>query len=103
MMLKAPIVVIDGPSGAGKTTLAAALAAALDGGLAGGTQVVHLDDLYQGWADGPDGGAARLAEQVLTPLVTGQSATYYRYNWQAGCFADEPVFVHPDRPVVVEG
>ena len=75
------LVCIDGPAGSGKTTLAAALAVALD------AAVVHLDDLYEGWS-GLDGVAGRLDAQVLTPLADARPARYQRYDWAAERFAD---------------
>lgn len=90
------LVVVDGPAGSGKTTLAAQLGDAL------GAPVVHLDDLYEGWEAGPDGGATRLAQWVLTPLAAGRPGRYRRYDWHAGAYAEwHEVPVAPF--VVVEG
>lgn len=75
------LVCIDGPAGSGKTTLAARLADALGG------VVLHLDDLYEGWA-GLDGVADRLDAQVLTPVAAGRPGRYQRYDWEADRFAD---------------
>lgn len=91
------ILAVDGPAGAGKTTLAARLAHRLNV-----TTVIHLDDLYHGWDDGPDGGAARLATEILTPLSQGNTAHYRRFNWYTSTWGDE-VAVTPERLVVVEG
>src|SRR5262245_52752501 len=49
------LVVVDGPAGSGKTTLADQLAPRVGDGSGGRAQVVHMDDLYEGWAAGPDG------------------------------------------------
>jgi uridine kinase len=90
------VTAVDGPSGAGKTTLATALAAAL-----GGAPVVHMDDLYPGW-DGLAAAVPRLVEQVLDPLRAGLPAAYRRYDWVAGRYAEE----HPvpaAEHLVVEG
>lgn len=75
------LVCVDGPAGSGKTTLANRLAAELGGA------VVHLDDLYEGWA-GLDGVFERLDTQVLTPLSLGRPGRYQRYDWELGRFAD---------------
>ena len=90
------LVCVDGPAGSGKTTLATQLATRLS------CQVVHLDDLYEGWEAGPDGGARRLAEWVLEPLVAGRPARYRRYDWYAGRYA-EARDVEPWPFLVVEG
>ncbi|GII99521.1 uridine kinase [Sediminihabitans luteus] len=90
------LVCVDGPSGSGKSTLASQLAVALD------AQVVHMDDLYEGWEAGPSGGAERLATWVLGPLAAGLPGRYRRYDWVAGEYAEEHDV--PLAPfVVVEG
>jgi uridine kinase len=90
------LVAVDGPSGAGKTRFALALAKHLD------APVVHTDDLLDGWDDQftfwP-----RLEEQVLEPLRRGSPATYRRYEWHRQAFAAEPVTVEPAPVVVLEG
>lgn len=75
------LVCVDGPAGSGKTTLAAAVARRT------GAAVLHLDDLYEGWA-GLGGVWDRLEEQVLVPLAEGRPARYQRYDWVAGRFAE---------------
>ncbi|MER7010835.1 AAA family ATPase [Saccharopolyspora sp. NPDC000359] len=87
--------IIDGPSGSGKTSLAEQLAGALT------AQVVHMDDLYDGW-DGMLTGVDRLGQQVLEPLAAGRDGRYQRYDWYAGEYAewhDVPRAEH----LVVEG
>jgi cytidylate kinase len=92
----ARLVCVDGPAGSGKTTLAAQLADALE------APVVHMDDLYEGWAGGPDAGAANLRRWVLDPLAAGEPVRYRRYDWVAADWAewhDVPSSTH----LVVEG
>jgi uridine kinase len=95
------IVAVDGQSGAGKTRFAADLAAAVsDRGAT--VDVVHTDDLLDGWDD-QFTFWDRLVVQVLTPLRAGHAARYYRYDWIAGRFVDEPTTVEPADVVIVEG
>jgi Phosphoribulokinase / Uridine kinase family len=94
------LVAVDGQSGAGKTVFGGRLATALreDGAH---TEVVHTDDLLDGWADQftfwP-----RLRDGVLEPLARGESGRYRRYDWVAGVFAEEHCVPVPDV-LIIEG
>ena len=90
------LVSVDGPACAGKTTVAGLLAAAL-----GDVQVVHMDDLYEGW-DGLPTVAGRLEAWVLGPIRAGVPGRYRRYDWGLGAYAEWHDV--PLRPaLVVEG
>ncbi len=89
------LVCVDGPSGAGKTTLAGELARRSPD-----VRVLHLDAMYDGWD-----GLPRIDEQlrtVLEPLAAGRAGTYRRYDWHAGRYAEE-VVVPPAPLLVLEG
>lgn len=86
---------VDGPAGSGKTTLAAAVAAAVPG-----SATVHLDDLLRGW-DGL-GGVEEPLDGLLRPLADGVTGYYRRWDWDAGAWA-ETVEVPPAPLLVVEG
>lgn len=75
------LVCVDGPAGSGKTTLANRLGAAL------GAQVLHVDDLLEGWGD-LVGMLPRLQAWVLDPLAAGRPGRYRRYDWVAQGFAE---------------
>jgi hypothetical protein len=95
------VVALDGPSGAGKTRLALALAERLPG-----AAVVHLDDLYPGW-DGLEGVVPLLVDHVLCPLPGRQAIVVPTWDWTR----DSPgrprtlTALGPPRPpvVLVEG
>lgn len=70
------LVCLDGPSGAGKTELAARLAAALEG-----PPVLSMDDLYPGW-DGLVAGIAALRAEVVAPLARRRPARYRCWDWR---------------------
>jgi energy-coupling factor transporter ATP-binding protein EcfA2 len=72
------VLAVEGRSGAGKTTLAAALVAA-----APDAAGVAMDELYPGW-DGLEAGIGLLVEQVLAPLAAGRPAWVPRWDWAAG-------------------
>jgi hypothetical protein len=85
------VVLIDGRSGAGKTSLARVLAPAI------GAQLVSLDDLYPGW-DGLEAGSRMVHELVLRPVDPG----WTDWDWASGRAAGwHPL--DPDLPIVVEG
>ncbi len=86
------LVLVDGPAGSGKSSLAAQLGTALP------AQVVHMDDLYPGWQGLVDG-IDRLGKQIIDPLQFGALARFQRYDWERGEYAEwhevpaEPVLV----------
>ncbi len=89
------VVAVDGRSGSGKTSLAAALRDRLR------APVVSLEDLYGGW-DGLEHGIDLLVSAVLEPLAAGRAARVPRYDWIAGEWA-EPAALEPPPILVVEG
>jgi len=91
------VVLIDGPSGAGKTTLAGDLVARLEECWAVPVQFVTLDDVYPGWH-----GLAAATAVVETTIVASEAPGYRRYDWATGSPA-EWVSLDPLAPLVVEG
>jgi uridine kinase len=89
------VVALDGRSGAGKTSLAAALRDRLR------APVVSLEDLYGGW-DGLEHGIDLLVAAVLEPLAAGRAARVPRYDWVAGDWA-APAVLEPPDVLIVEG
>jgi uridine kinase len=86
-----PVVLIDGRSGSGKSTIAPRLAAAL------AAQLVRLDDIYPGWD-----GLERASEHVGEFVLAVAEPRWRRWDWAA----DAPAEWHPidaTRPLVVEG
>lgn len=93
--MRTPITIVDGRSGAGKTALAARLAAET------GARVIHMDDLYAGW-HGLATGSRLLERGILGPLSAGRTAVWRRWDWGVGDWGDEDV-ASPGEPLIVEG
>lgn len=95
------LVCIDGLAGAGKTTLAAAMAAELQERTVS-CAVVHLDDLYQGW-EGIEagiehlGGLLRRARDGVRPL------RHPRYDWHRNAYTSTVELPGDLAVLVVEG
>ena len=92
-----PVLVgIDGPSGGGKSTLAARVAAALHD-----APIVRMGALYPGW-DGLAASVPRLVRWVLGPARHGRIPRYRRYDWHRGEYAEWRA-VRRHRYLIVEG
>jgi hypothetical protein len=94
-----PVVLIDGRSGAGKTSLVRGLVASWP--LRGPVQVVALDSLYPGW-DGLDAGVEVAREDVLSPHARGLIGVWRRWDWDDEAPAEAHA-VDPSLPLIVEG
>jgi uridine kinase len=71
--MRCRVIAIDGPGGAGKSTLAAKVAKALE------ARVICTDD-FASWEE-PLEWWPRLIEQVLDPLARNQPGRYQRSDW----------------------
>lgn len=94
-----PVVLIDGRSGAGKSSLATRVAQQWP--LVGRVQVIALDSLYPGW-DGLDAGVAHVLDGVLRPHGRGYLGTWRRWDWEQGVQAESHA-VDPALGVIIEG
>ena len=104
------LVAIDGPGGAGKSTLARLLKEQLKT-LGWLVAVVKHDDFYrpshqranqQTGLIGRDFDWKRLRDQVLTPIREGRLAHYQRYDWETDVLAEWHTIFASDV-VIVEG
>ncbi|APH44917.1 hypothetical protein BMW26_08050 [Microbacterium sp. 1.5R] len=94
-----PVVLIDGRSGAGKTTLARMLVQRWP--IAGRVQLVALDSIYPGW-DGLSDGVERALNGILRPHGRGYLGEWRRWDWAKGAEAETHA-VDPSLGVLIEG
>lgn len=74
-----PIIAIDGPAGAGKTTLAEHLSAALS--LKFKVAIIHMDDLYNGWDQPFDHHLTDALTRITNAHQSGMRISLSRFNW----------------------
>ena len=95
-----PIIAIDGPAGAGKTTLAHDIALALASQYS--ITEIHMDDLYDGW----DNALTSQLSDVLTHIVDSHKNekpfSLSTYNWQEGSF-NPPSQMEKSQLLILEG
>jgi uridine kinase len=95
-----PIIAIDGPAGAGKTTLAEHLTAALS--LKYKCATLHMDDLYNGWGTPFD---HHLADALTKACLSHQKSEKFSlsfFNWSKGEFGAE-VEIPQSELLILEG
>ena len=79
------ILAIDGPAGSGKSTLAGEIARAFAGTYE--IEVIHLDDLYNGWAEALSEELFQRIAQLITAQRDGKAIELAIYDWSAAAFS----------------
>ena len=97
-----PIILVDGRTGSGKTTFAAALQNRLFQKGESAPRVIHMDDLYEGW-DGLQAGVDYLIRQILNPLSRREGASWQEYDWAAGARSGAWREFRGGTPLIIEG
>lgn len=92
-------VLIDGRSGAGKSSLADRVIAAWP--FPDALTLLRLDSIYPGW-DGLQDASASVAEELLAPRSRGSVGVWHAWDWERGERAGTRT-LNPDSALVVEG
>ena len=89
------VLLVDGRSGAGKTTIAGTLAREFNASL------IHVEHFYPGW-NGLEAGAAWLVTGVLEPWSRGETVRLREWDWHADEFREGDTLA-PGGNLIIEG
>ena len=92
-----PIIAIDGPAGAGKTTLASTISLALSPRIS--TTVIHMDELYPGWESALGDELTRSLTWLTSCHKAKKPLLYSSFNWEANEFANPKS--HPSTHLLI--
>ena len=79
------VLAVDGPAGSGKSTLAGEIARAFAGTY--DIEVIHLDELYNGWDDALSEELFQRIAQLIASQRAGKATDLAIYDWSAGSFS----------------
>jgi len=97
---KTHIIAIDGPAGAGKTTLAMQISQALSSRFS--IEVVHMDDLYNGWDGALGENLTELLSKIIVAQKKSQNFLLPHFDWIAHKYSD-PRDLKPSQILILEG
>ena len=95
-----PIIAIDGPAGAGKTTLAHEIFLALSPKMS--INVIHMDDLYDGWNNAIGADLTAILQYLVLQHQNKSASNIQRYNWSASSFGEVEI-LEPADLLILEG
>jgi uridine kinase len=94
------IIAVDGPAGAGKTTLAKKIESALG---YKSVHVIHMDNLYDGWENALTQTLTKTLElNIAKPVFEGKSYEYRKFSWITMRFEELQRYNKPDL-LILEG
>ncbi|MCX6439280.1 MAG: hypothetical protein NT101_04590 [Actinobacteria bacterium] len=94
------LIAIDGRAGAGKTTLAARFFDELSVDKA--VEVIHMDELYDGWENALDEGLTKTLESIVNAHNNNVSIKIDIFNWESMSFDSKRV-INPVDLLILEG
>ena len=95
-----PVIAIDGPAGAGKTTLAHEIFLALSPKMS--VNVIHMDDLYDGWDNALTDDLTQILCYLSAQHQNQVPTKISRYNWATSSF-DPAEEIAPADLLILEG
>jgi len=97
---KTHIIAIDGPAGAGKTTLAMQISQALTSRFS--IEVVHMDHLYNGWDDALGENLTELLSNIIEAQKNSQNYLLPHFDWNANKYST-PRDLKSPQILILEG
>ena len=94
------IIAIDGPAGAGKTTLAMQVSQALTSRFS--VEVVHMDDLYNGWDGALGENLTELLSKIIEAQRKSQNFALPHFDWSTNKYSN-PRDLKPPQILILEG
>jgi uridine kinase len=94
------LLAIDGPAGAGKTTLAAQLEAEYSAHST--VRTIHMDDLYDGWEGALGSALTQILGEITSAHLDGKEFTIKFFNWHLMKF-DREETIMPTDYLILEG
>lgn len=94
------VLAIDGPAGSGKSTLAGEIARAFAGTYS--LEVIHLDELYNGWDEALSEELFQRIAQLIAAQRAGKATDLAIYDWSAGSFSGSKE-IKPVQLLIIEG
>ena len=94
------LIAIDGRAGAGKTTLARELYERLSQDKS--VNVIHMDDLYNGWHNALNIDLTSKLETIIDAFVTQVEISIPIFNWTTMSFDSSQLLV-PREVLIIEG
>ncbi|CAB4925003.1 unannotated protein [freshwater metagenome] len=94
------LIAIDGPAGAGKTTLAAKMMTEL--ALYNSINLIHMDDLYSGWSNPLNEDLSLTLSRIVEAFASQKEFTVSIFNWSTNAF-DSSLTFEPSEILIIEG